>query len=151
MKLYGSISNRVMENKQGVDEIKVGTGVTECLFSDRHPYEVIAVKDQKHFTIRSMRYKKADDARDYENKWDLFSDESGTVYDIVKRGKYFYYVVTMTAEDIKDFEDWDIQRKIGFCHLEFNRDVINEKGKQTKYIKMNLYIGRAEYYFDYEF
>ena len=47
-KLYGNLMNRMEEGRQFVDEIKVGDGVTEYSYSDRHPYEVIEVKDQKH-------------------------------------------------------------------------------------------------------
>ena len=35
-------------------------GVTECMWSDRAPYEVIAVKDDRHITVREMNYKRID-------------------------------------------------------------------------------------------
>ena len=56
-KWYGSIDNRIEEGKQFVNEIKVGDGVTEYLWSDRKAYEVVDVKDQKHITIREYDHK----------------------------------------------------------------------------------------------
>lgn len=46
-KWYGSLNNRLEENKMFCEEIKVGTGLTEYFYSDRHPYEVVKVIDQK--------------------------------------------------------------------------------------------------------
>ena len=44
-KWYGSLTNRLDEGHTFTDEIKVGTGVTEMCYSDRHPYEVVEVID----------------------------------------------------------------------------------------------------------
>ena len=51
--MYGNVINRVME-KSKTPEIVVGMGATECLWSDRHAYEVIAVQDEKHITVRRL-------------------------------------------------------------------------------------------------
>ena len=44
-KWYGSLNNRLDEGKTFGD-IKVGTGVTEMCWSDRHPYEVVEIIDE---------------------------------------------------------------------------------------------------------
>ena len=126
-KWYGNIVNRIMENSQE-PEIVVGMGVTECFWSDRHPYEVTEVKDQKHITIRPLGHRRTGthslDSM-YDNDWELYSDENAIPVEIVKRGKYWYSPAHYT--DIHD-------------------------GKEhTQYIRLNLYFGRADYYYDYSF
>lgn len=58
-KWYGSLINRIDEGKT-FGEIKVGTGVTEMCYSDRHPYEVVKVIDDKHLLIRRCDAKRID-------------------------------------------------------------------------------------------
>jgi hypothetical protein len=51
---YGSVVNRIMENSR-YPEITIGMGATVCMYSDRNPYTVVAVryaKDGK--TIREI-------------------------------------------------------------------------------------------------
>ena len=146
----GSLQNRLLENKQFVKEIKVGDGVSEYFYSDVHPYEVIAVKDQKHITIRKMDHKAAGPC--YTNEWELISNEHNPVYELTKRGKYWYRVYKITSEEMESILSGDdIDQKLALCHIGFDRDVVRKNGKQTKYIKMNISIGHAEYYYDYSF
>ena len=128
-KWYGSLNNRLEENRQFVETIKVGTGVTEYSWSDRHPYEVVEVKDQKHISIRMMRQ------------------------ELAKRGNYWYSVVTITPERAKEIlEGDDIEAKLWACANNFYLDEIVASGKnKTRYHKRNISIGKAEYYYDYEF
>lgn len=152
-KWYGSLNNRLEENRMFCEEITVGTGVTEYSYSDRHAYEVIEVKDQKHVKIREYEAIKKEGSGDYTNEWELVSNEKGPVFELVKRGNYWYSVVTITPEEAKKiYEGDDIQAKIWACHNNFNLQEIIEKGKnKSKYWKMNLSFGKAEYYYDYEF
>lgn len=152
MKMYGNLTNRLMEGAQTVQEIKVGTGVTEISYSDRTPFEVVAVRDQKHITIREMGYKLVGEA--FTNQWELFSVESNPHYELEKRGETWYYTSTITRDDIKDIDDdtpenWDW--KLRLCLAGFDINKIKEKGKQTKRRKANILIGFADKYFDYEF
>lgn len=69
-KWYGSLDNRLMEGMK-MPEPQVGMGATEMCFSDRHPYEVIEVKDARHITVRALDWKRVDnngmsDSQDYE-------------------------------------------------------------------------------------
>lgn len=146
MKWYGSINNRIMEQGKDAEEITVGMGVTEFYWSDRHAYEVVAVRDQKHITIRE--YKAVHIGGAYENKWDLVSDETRPEIDLVKRGKYWYTYATVTREDL---EDADMDFRVWMCNWGFDWDTIMKNGKQTKYHKKNIVIGYADYYYDYEF
>ena len=142
---YGNLTNRLEEGRQFCEEIKVGTGVTEYSYSDREAYEVVAVKDQKHISIRRYDHKAVGESM--SNTWELISNENNAVIDIVKRGNCWYKVKTATTEDLNST---DLNRRLWVC-MNFDVDKIKAKGSQTKYNKMNISIGVADYYYDYEF
>ena len=157
MKLYGSLQNRLEENRQFVKEIKVGDGVTEYDYSDRHAYEIIAVKDQKHFTMRKLTAKHIGGA--FENKWELISDENNPEYEIAKRGNNWYFVITFTADMIPEREfdengyytnEW-LNAMLGLAHNNISVEELRKKGKITRYRKANISVGVKDYYYDYEF
>ena len=150
-KWYGSLQNRMEEGKQFVDEIKVGTGVTEYDWSDRRAFEVIEVRDQKHIRIREYDHRHVGDGV-MDNNWELVSNPNNAEYELEKRGNIWYFTNTITAEDIGDIdapENFDL--KLRLCLAGFDLQKILEKGKQTKRRKANISIGVAEYYYDYEF
>ena len=154
-KWYGSLNNRIEENRQLVDEIKVGDGMTEYFWSDSHAYEVVAVKDQKHVTVREYDHKRPDDEKDYSysNDWVLVSNPNNPTKNLTKRGKYWYSTVTITAEEAKEILDGDdIQAKVWACNNDFNLPEIIESGKsKTRYNRVNATFGVAKYYYDYSF
>ena len=146
---YGSVQNRLEEGRQFVKEIKVGTGVTEYSYSDREAYEVTEVRDQKHITIRKYDHKHVGDGC-MDNNWELISNVDNPEYDLTKRGDYWYFTVTVTKEQIENrLNDWDLM--LWLVHVGIDKDKVMEKGKVTKYRKANISIGRADYYYDYEF
>lgn len=148
MKCYGSLINRLEENRMIVPEITVGTGMTEYLWSDRHAYEVIAVRDQKHITVRELDHEYIGNRGDYSNDWKLIPNENNPEMDMVRIGDYWYWTVTVTAEEIEGKDPCDILR---LCVSGFDPDKIRAKGKQTKRSRANVSFGKAEYYYDYEF
>lgn len=143
---YGSLDNRLEENKQFCETIEVGTGVTEYYYSDRLAYEVVAVKDQKHVTIRKYDHKAK--GEEFTNDWVLTSNENNPTIDLVKRGNYWYRAVTATIDDVNND---DINVRLWVCQNGFDVDKIRQTGKQTKYHKMNVSFGVADYYYDYSF
>lgn len=149
---YGSLQNRLEENKQFVNEIKIGTGVTEYSYSDRHAYEVIAVIDQKHVTIREYDHRHVGNTP-MDNNWELISNPENPTIDLVKRGNFWYTVSTITPDRAKEiYEGNDIQAKLWACHNNFDLQEIIATGKsKSKYHKRNISFGRANYYYDYEF
>lgn len=149
-KLYGNLMNRLEEGRQFVDEIKVGDGVTEYSYSDRHPYEVVEVTDQKHIKIRRLDHKHVGDGC-MDNNWELISNENNPVYRLEKRGDTWYFACTWTWDEIKDRIDTDFEFRLRIVLGGFDPDVIKTKGKQTKRTKANISIGKASYYYDYEF
>lgn len=56
---YGSLQNRIAERAE-MPEPQVGMGVTEMCWSDRHAYEVVAIKDERHITVRALDHKRVD-------------------------------------------------------------------------------------------
>lgn len=145
-KWYGSLNNRLEEGRQFVETIEIGTGVTEYFYSDRKAYEVVAVKDQKHISIRKYDHKLKGEA--FSNDWELISNEDNPVIDLVKRGQNWYEAKTATIEMLES-ENIDIRFYVALNG--FDPDKIRAKGKQTKYQKMNISIGVADYYYDYSF
>lgn len=121
-KWYGNVINRILEN--GKDpEITVGMGVTEYWWSDRDPYEVTRIKDQKHLWIRPLRHKYKRVGQ-YDGEIELFSDTEANEIYVVKRGKYWYTEGT----------------------------TIDDNGKEHKaYYRKNIGFGRADYYCDPSF
>lgn len=144
---YGSLQNRLEENRQFVDEIKVGTGMTEYSYSDREAYEVIEVKDQKHVTVRRYDHKHVGDGC-MDNNWELVSNENNPTYSMVKRGKYWYYEVTITA-DLLDRDEFET--KMFLAINDVDPDKLKAKGVVKKYHRANVSFGKASYYYDYEF
>ena len=152
-RFYGSLDNRFEENRQFCDTIEIGTGMTEYYWSDRHAYEVVEVKDQKHVKVRKYDVKHVGDS--YENKWELISNEENPVREMTKRGNYWYYTTTVTADDVKKIEEAEGDERINgllwLCHNGIDKNTVLEKGKLTKYHKANVSFGKADYYYDYEF
>ena len=148
---YGSIDNRLNENKMFCDKIEVGTGMTEYSYSDCHAYEVIEVTDQKHVKVREYDHKNIGGA--YSNKWELVSNPENPTYNLVKRGNYWYSVSTITPEEAKKIlEGTDWEPKMWACHNNFNLEEIIASGKsKSRYHKWNVSFGVAEYYYDYSF
>lgn len=150
MAWVGSLQNRLAENKQFCDEIKIGTGVTEYFYSDRHPYEVIEVVDQKHVYIRPLDHKLIGEA--YSNDWELISNKNNPIYYVTKRGKYWYKTLTITDDILgTDIDDIDINTKLFLAHNNITEEELRTKKKITRYNRMNISFGHAEYYYDYSF
>lgn len=164
MKLYGSISNRLKEGHNWEGELKVGTRLTEYLWSDKHAYEITRVVDQKHIFIRSLKAVRTDnngmsECQDYRFE----SDESLPEYELMfKYGKwkkvrrYNYKDVQERARlfveegNIKTYEAALAYVLRGMPENEINK---LKSGKDVlRYSDFNnISFGVAEEYFDYSF
>ena len=152
---YGSLDNRLEENRMFTDEIKVGTGMTEYLYSDRKAYEVIEVKDQKHVTVRLMDHKHIGEPC-MDNNWELISNEQNPVYKMTKRGNYWYWTVTITADILDEIDRCEdvheqFRLRLFLVHNNVNPEDLHRRGKITKYRRANVSFGKADYYYDYTF
>lgn len=147
-KWYGSLQNRLEENKSYCEEITVGTGMTEYSWSDRHAYEVTRVIDQKHVYVREYDHRKKEGAEWYSNSWELVSNPDRPELYITKRGNYWYWTTTLYAHEL---EGLDMRALMRLEVAGFDLDKVRTKGKQTKYTRVNVTFGVADYYYDYEF
>lgn len=149
-KIYGSLINRIHEGKTFVDEIKVGTPVTEYFWSDRHVHEVTKVIDQKHVFIREMEAIRTDkngmsDSQQYRYE----SNKNANEVELVKRGNVWYTCRTFS----KALYD-KIVEEIGYCWWVLTPSQwkrIDEGKDVKKYTKMNISFGIADYYYDFSF
>ena len=146
--LYGSLQNRLMENGNYNKQIEVGTRLTEYHYTDREVYEVIEVQDQKHVTVRRMTAKAIGEPM--SNTWELISDENNPVYNLTKRGAYWYYTSTITAEKYEENKH-DVQFLIWCAGHGITPESFSKRNKVTRYRKANVTFGRADYYYDYSF
>lgn len=139
-KWYGSLNNRLDENKMYCEKIEVGTGMTEYYYSDRHAYEVVKVVNQEDVFVRRLDHIKVDNAT-MSNSWKLVSNPNNPIREIKKYRGRWCWVVNYTKENIKNC--YTLEKKI--------YDKVMETGKATRYVKANVSFGVSEYYFDYEF
>lgn len=140
MKFYGSLDNRLEENKMYCDEIKVGTGMTEYFYSDSKAYEVVKVIDQNHIFVREYDHKHIGDGQ-MDNNWELISNPNNPVREIKKVRGYWNWVGKYTKESIK---------RLPFIDTKIY-DKVMSKGEAIKYSRTNVSFGIAQYFFDYEF
>ena len=155
---YGSLNNRLEENKMFCDEITVGTGVTEYYFSDREAYEVIEVLDQKHVTIRRLDHEHVGDGH-MDNNWKLKSNPENPTYNLVKRGNYWYSVTTFTSDLLNllptsrdvEWTNEQMQISLWMAQNDITPEELRRRGTIKRYHKRDVSFGRADYYYDYEF
>ena len=147
MKWYGSVNNRLEENNNECNTIEVGMGMTKFGYTDRHPYEVVEVADQKHVNVRSIDV--APIGKPMENKWELTSNDKNPIINLVKRGQYWYRANTLTAEQLDAMDLSDPWQALSVSNFDLTK--VRNSGKQTKYTRWNVSFGNAEYYYDYSF
>lgn len=145
-KWYGSVNNRLDENRMFCDKIEVGTGMTEYMWSDCHAFEVVEVDDQKHIKVRRLDH--IIDGDVYENKWKLVSNENNPIHVMTKRGNYWYWTTIITADILNENT---IESKLVLAHNNIDANVLRRKGKVVRYRRANVSFGVARYYYDYEF
>lgn len=151
---YGSLNNRLEENRMFCEAIEVGTGVTEYGWSDRHPYEVVEVADQKHVKVRALDHKHIGNG-EMDNSWELISNENNPVRMLTKRGNYWYWTTVVTDAILANLESEDaherIQTQLFMAHNNIDAETLRAKKKVTRYNRANISFGIADYYYDYEF
>lgn len=83
---YGSLQNRLLERASGQPEPQVGMGVTECLYTDREPYEIIEVKDERHIVVRGLDCRRVDSNGLSEcQEYEYTSNPDRATYTLYKR------------------------------------------------------------------
>lgn len=162
MKLYGSLNNRLEENKMYCKEIKVGTGMTKYSYSDREAYEVVMVNDQTNVFVRRYDHKAVGEPM--TNSWQLISNEDNPVIELKFKNGVWYQVIEYTkelwlnnAKDMAKEKTEKVELYYDYCKAMSGLTVKEkekiENGKTVKKLRKfgNISFGVAEYYFDYEF
>lgn len=142
-----------------MEEIKVGTSVTEFYHTDRIAYEVVKVVNQKHIFIR--KYEVEPIGEMYSNKWKLISEPDNPLIELKFRYDQWFVVNRYN-------QDWFNGIQLRFCNdiqsernyrkfmaglTSFDMAKIFSGKEVIKYTKMagKLQFGTATYYYDYEF
>ena len=152
---YGSINNRLEENKMFCDEIKVGTGMTEYDYSDRHAYEVVEVVDQKHVYVRQYDRKHIGENY-YDNNWELISNENNPIKYITRRGNGWYWTSIITKNAVmkginSDDANKRLETMLFLAHNNLTPAYFDSHDEAKRYYKANVSFGVADEYYDYEF
>lgn len=151
---YGSLNNRLEENRMFCDTIEVGTGMTEYSYTDRHAYEVIEVTDQKHIVVREYDHKHKGNF-EMSNDWELISNPNNPVKAMTKRGKYWYWTTIVTDAILGSLESEDAEERfrvqLFMAHNNIDVDELKAKKVVRRYHRANVSFGVADYYYDYEF
>lgn len=127
---YGGLNNRIAE-KMKMPKPEVGMGVTELCYTDRHPFEVIAILSDKRIKVRKMTAERTDtngisDCQEYR----YFPNFDGEIKTLVLRnGKW--------RDIVKEYDNDENGRLVEV---------------ETRRLGCNGWlIGRAEKYHDYSF
>lgn len=140
MKLEGNLINRILETKK-VDEIVVGTDITECYYSDRCCYYVTKVIDQKHIFVRKYFVAPDWSQPPMSNNWLYFKDQKEYIEYQKNNCPYMKKDCFIYNPDLDKEEEWV---------LRYNK--WQEKLGNGKYCKHpNLAFNAKDYYYDYEF
>lgn len=154
---YGSLTNRLDENRMFTDRIETGTLATVYHYSDRTAYEVVKVDNEKHIFIRRLKANRVDengmsDAQEYEYS----SCDDYLVEELkFKRGSW----VRVTTINIADEELCESESEKHM--MRFHRRVKMTEKQLDKYEqgkdvevnagKVNISFGYADEYYDYSF
>ena len=79
---YGSLTNILYGNAKSTPPY-IGQGATEVLWTDRHAYEVIAIKDERHIIVRRMNARLVSEYEDQE--YELTSDPNGSCVNLFRK------------------------------------------------------------------
>lgn len=127
---YGSVTNRIAENMK-MPKPELGMGVTELCYTDRHPFEVIEILNEKKIKIREMKAERIDkngmsDCQEYK----YVQKPDGEVKTLVLRnGKWRDLVKELENDENNKLVEVETRRLGGNGWL----------------------IGKAEYYYDFSF
>lgn len=154
---YGSFINRLQERSASVKP-EVGMGVTECLYSDREPWEVIEVINDKHIVIRELDWKRIDDNGMSESQeYEYFSKPDGAIRHLVLRKNGKGENCGMRWRDLKWERVYEKDAEGNFIE-----NSLEEQHKTGEFYKSHVVlskklgstgwrVGSAERYYDFSF
>lgn len=144
IKWYGSVDNRLEENKMYCDGIYVGTPMTEYFYSDSHAYETVKVIDQKHVFVR--QYKATCIGGFASNEWKLESDETKPLRELKFRYGSWWDVQRWKPEHLNNFIFWSMPEEVRKKLENGEKEVVTYKRTPG-----GISFGIAKEYYDYSF
>lgn len=142
MKWYGSISNRLQENRNNLGrDIMVGDDITKYLWSDRTCYYVTKVEDQKHITIREYEViadREKPGGIGHQN-WLYFKT----------RKEANDYLTKYGLGEVVSFGDREIE--LVYRYGKWREKYTDRDGKAQYRGNWNISFGIRDYYYDWEF
>ena len=148
MKLYGSLQNRLEENKMYCNEIKVGTYATLYYYSDRHAFEVVKVENQKHIYIRQLNAIRIDnnEMSDFQS-YRYESNENNPVLEL-ELTKYGWKKVIRYNKELYNL----LMKRQGYTLWGYDIQQKVLEGKEVKRsYEVDISFGIADEYYDYSF
>ena len=155
MELYGSLVNRMQENKRFCSKIEVGTYATVYSYSDRHAYEVVEVVDQDHVFVRQLDAKRADDNGMSECQYYTYtSNAANPIHELKFSTRFGWREITHYGQwyidkfEKKELGWWWVDQAL----LSKVREAVAQGKTVKRYTgKWNISFGVADEYYDYSF
>lgn len=149
---HGSFQNRLMGNNS--TEPKVGEGMTKLMYSDRIPYEVIEVSDDKKSVIvRKMNYEPVGENLGMGHEsWKVSPNEDAPL-ELIEwfRGKWRE---VWFEEEYKNPRFWNVYWEMKEKISPAAAKAYKEKAKlvvKKRRSPISVIWGRAEYHYDWSF
>lgn len=148
-KWYGSLTNRLNENcyfNGTFNNLKIGTPCTEYLYSDRIPYEVVKVDNQKHIWIRELDAERIDDNGMSDCQSYGYKSNINNPIKELELTKFGWKEVIRYNKELYE----KLIKKQGYVLWgdEIVNKVLNNK-EVKRSSKINISFGIAQYYYDY--
>lgn len=170
---YGNLSNRLEEGRNFTGrEIKVGDDGTMYMYSDRHPFYVVGVENQKRIKVREyyhcadhdkdggmghqdwMLFKTWDEWNDYLSRFFPEHHKSGDHRDepepqtwVFRYGKWMREVICTKPKE------FDPESGLFSYMTERDKASVAKNGYYKRYYPLSggVSFGKADYYYDWEF
>lgn len=142
-KLFGSLDNRLCEGAI-IGEVKIGAGVTELMYSDRHAYTIVAIPDSKHIIIRECTAIRIDgngasDCQAYE--YQTQEKKSYTQEDLKEDSLTYILMSDRRKKQIKKYGIGENEKV-----LTLTKNGYKEMGNCNGFM-----VGKRDEYYDYSF
>ena len=137
MKLYGSLDNR-LETGLVISKIEVGVGATELYYTDKEPYTIVRIFDERHIIVRKCNASRIDNNGASECQSYEYQTQEKIPYEA---DDPLFLVSERRKKEIKKY------------NLGCNEKVLTltKKGYKEMGSCNGWLIGKRERYFDYSF
>jgi len=143
-KWYGSVENRLMENRNLDAELKEGMDITEYLWSDRICYYITKVNSQKDIMVKRYYV-----CADHEKEGGM--GHQNWLYFKTQKEENEYLKKYFPDHQYNDTEEKDEENWVYRYNHWYIKSVNEYTGKINYYRKNGISFGVRNYYYDWEF